>query len=237
MGKKQAGTGSSFSPNLHDLYVQLPAYFGQFLWKVLTNPWKFLTSSKYCTFRWSRICQACLGQNTREPFFYYLAMRTLESHLISLGLSVLISKMGIIMSEVGNIFYFSRLFWGTICKTEIMTSTPFSRQGGCWYAFPPCIIPEGWCNWPGDRRPICWFSFMTSCPEFCSWDLRALECQNSETKGQEQNRLDQSRKIKETKRVSSSRIIKMGWVGWLVLKDCRFKRHPIIKTIRDNEYW
>ena len=43
-----------------------------------------------------------------EQFSYYLAVRpSRESHFTLLGLSVLISKMGTIMSEVGNIFYFS----------------------------------------------------------------------------------------------------------------------------------
>lgn len=86
-----------------------------------------------------------------EQFSYYLAVRpSRESHFTLLGLGVLISKMGTIMSEVGNIFYFSRLFWGNACETEIMTCAHFSRwRRCCSYVCPPCIITERWCNWPG----------------------------------------------------------------------------------------
>lgn len=38
--------------------------------------------------------------------------------------------MGTVMSEAGNIFYFSRLFQGNACETDIMTSAHFFQNEG-----------------------------------------------------------------------------------------------------------
>ena len=106
-GRGTPGEGGTFRRGLELYFSTIPmtyhpspsgsfhTTFSQCLWKVLTNLWKLLTAHEHCTFAQSRVWQPWLCLRARGAGLSLPCCETfLESHLISLGLSVHISKNG-----------------------------------------------------------------------------------------------------------------------------------------------
>lgn len=142
--------------------------------------------------------------------YYRIVRPSWESHLISLDLCVLISKMGTVLSEAGTVFYFSTLFGGNAYETEPMTSAHFSRWRRGGYLFLPPLTVEGWCERPGWPPAGLLLFLYGSQPWAVLLGLAVIEMSDFRNKGP-RAKTSLSGRIGKATRIRSSRIVRVGF--------------------------